>query len=718
MASILKTGWNCWRMEQVDRLRFLIDGADYFATLRAAMKKAQHTIYILSWDINSQLELVRDAGDDGYPEKLGEFLNALTDKNQNLNIYILNWDFAMIYSVGREWFPIYQLEWKTNSRVHFCLDDYQPAGASQHQKAVIIDDTLAFIGGLDLTLGRWDTPDHDPDNPKRDGADKTVFRPFHDVQLMLEGDAAAALAELFRERWKWVVHEDLPSVDNSGTDNGKPAGIWPENTPVDITNVTAGLARTSCAFRQQGEVREILNCYLDAIDSARRYIYIENQYFTVPSIAEAMQRSLEKAQGPEIVIVQPRETDGWLARMTMDVLRIRLIEQLQAHDKHDRLRVYYPDGPGLAEFPINVHAKILVVDDRLVAVGSANLNNRSMSLDNECMIIIDAESDDTLRQSVSAFRNRLLAEHLSCSPDQMQDTLNQTDSLIAAIEKLTDNRDRHLEKLPMDLAKDVDQVVPDTEIADPEEPLEPELFVNRILPEAPEKSIKSRIANWLWMVGTLTLLSALWHWTPLSSWIDLQPVSDAMTAIRRVPALPVWIVAGFVLIGCTRLPVSLFVVMAVTITGLMQGLVCSLVGGLLSALLVYHAGSRMSKGTVRKLAGSKLNSISNKLAQHGVISIVAVRIIPAAPFSLTNLVAGASHFNLRDFLAGTAVGMIPGLFIVSLITERALASIAQPSPENLAGLTLTVAIAFTAAYFLMSWIRRKTCAPEKHRNHQ
>ncbi|SER70326.1 Phosphatidylserine/phosphatidylglycerophosphate/cardiolipin synthase [Nitrosomonas sp. Nm51] len=703
MSSFLKTGRNCWRTEHVDRLRFLIDGADYFAVLREALKKAQHTIYILSWDINSQLKLVRDADNDGYPEKLGEFLDALTKKNRNLNIYILSWDFAMIYGVGREWFPIYQLDWKTNPRVHFCLDNYQPAGASQHQKIVVIDDTLAFVGGLDLTLGRWDTSDHKPENLNRDGDDMTIFRPFHDVQIMLEGGAAAAFAELFRERWKWVADEDLQPADN-----GKSSKLWPENVPADISDVVAGLARTSCKYEQQSEIREILDFYLNAIDAAERYIYIENQYFTVPSIAEAMQRSLEKEQGPEIVIVQPRETDGWLAQMTMDVLRIRLIKQMQARDRYDRLRVYYPDGPGLNELPINVHAKIMIVDDRLVAVGSANLNNRSMNLDNECIIIIDAGSDDNLRRSVSAFRNRLLAEHLSCSPERMHDTLSQTDSLIAGIEKLIDTNGRYLNTLPMDLPEDVDQIVPDTDVTDPEEPLEPELFVNRILPETSEKSIKSRIVNWLWMVGTLTVLSVMWHWMPLSNWVDLQPVSEALTGIQAVPGLPLWIMAGFVLIGCTRLPFSLFVVVVVSIVGLLQGLAYSLTGGLLSAFVVYYAGTRLSRNAVRNLAGSRLNSISNKLAQHGVISIVAIRIIPVAPFSLINLVAGASHFKLRDFLAGTAVGMMPGLFTVSLITDRALAAIENPSPGNLTGLILVVATAFVAAYFLMRWIRRKT----------
>ncbi|MDR4513672.1 VTT domain-containing protein [Nitrosomonas sp.] len=706
MTSLLKTGRNCWRIEQVDRLSFLIDGAAYFAALRAAMKKARHTIYILSWDINSQLKLVRDTGDDGYPEKLGEFLDALTKKKRNLNIYILNWDFAMIYSVGREWFPIYQLDWKTNPRVHFCLDNYQPVGASQHQKLVVIDDMLAFVGGLDLTLGRWDTSAHNPHNPKRDGTGNTVFRPFHDVQVMLEGNAATAFAELFRGRWNWTAGEDLQSVDN-GKVRTKPSELWPENVPADMSNVTVGLARTACAYRQQSKICEIHNFYLDAIETAERFIYIENQYFTVPSIAKAMQCSLEKTHGPEIVIVQPRETDGWLAQMTMDVLRIRLIKQLQAHDKHGRLRVYYPDGPDLADFPINVHAKVMVVDDRVVAVGSANLNNRSMSLDNECIIIIDAQYDEDMRLSLSGFRNRLIAEHLSSSPKRVQDMLNQTKSLIAGIEKLSDIHGRYLRKLPMELAEDVDQIVPDTNVADPEEPLEPELFIRRILPETSEKSIKSRIINWLWMIGVLTALSTMWHWTPLSNLVDLQQVSDALAAIQGVPALPLWIVAGFVLIGFTRLPISLFVIAAVSIAGLLQGFAYSLVGGLLSAWLVYYVGTRLSRNAVRNLAGSRLNSISNKLAQHGVISILAIRVIPVAPFSLINLVAGATRYNLRDFLAGTAVGMLPGLIALSLITERALAAMAYPSSGNLAGLILIVTIAFIVAYFLMNWIKRK-----------
>lgn len=702
MSSFLKTDKNCWRIEKADRLSFLIDGADYFAILREAMKKAQHTIYILSWDINSRLELVRDVADDGFPKELGEFLNALTERKQNLNIYILNWDFAMIYATGREWLPLYQLGWKTNPKVHFCLDDHLPSGASQHQKIVIMDDTLAFIGGLDLTMGRWDTSDHIPDNPRRDCVNNEIVRPYHDVQVMLEGKVSEALAELFRERWQLATGKILQPVHSKEI----PA-LWPNEVSPDMSNVAVGLARTRCAYKQLAEVHEIQNFYLEAISSAKHYIYIENQYFTVPSIAEAILDCLEKKQGPEIVIVQPRETDGWLSQLTMDVLRVRLIKQLQEHDKYKRLKIYYPEGPGLTELPINVHAKIMVVDDRLVTVGSANLNNRSMGLDTECNIIIDAHSNDTLRQDVATFHHRLLAEHLSCSSEQIQKTLRQTHSLTACIEKLTDTKSRYLNILPLDLSHEVDRIIPDTGVADPEEPLEPELFLNRILPEIPEKPIKSRIVNWLLMIGAITTMVAIWQWTSLSQWIGLESVSYTSTEISMIPGLPAWIVTGFVLAGFTRLPISLLVVATVSIFGLLHGFIYSLTGGLLSAVVVYTIGKRLNRNTIRKLTGSRLNSISQKLVQHGIISIVAIRIIPVAPFALINLVAGASHFHFRDFIVGTTIGMVPGLFIVSLITDRAFAAMVSPSPENMVALILTVTTAVIAAYLLMNWINRK-----------
>src|SRR5205823_4901455 len=104
-------------------------------------------------------------------------------------------------------FPSLKLGWNTPSRVHFRLDNMLPVGASHHQKIIVVDDALAFSGGLDLTIRRWDTSRHAVNDPNRCDPAGQSYRPFHDVQMMVDGDAARVLAELARERWGRVADE-------------------------------------------------------------------------------------------------------------------------------------------------------------------------------------------------------------------------------------------------------------------------------------------------------------------------------------------------------------------------------------------------------------------------------------------------------------------------------------------------------------------------------
>src|SRR5690606_25395620 len=103
------------------------------------------------------------------------------------------------------------------------------------------------------------------------------------------------------------------------------------------------------------------------------------QYFASRKIARAIAQRLREADGPEIVVVNPDTAEGWLEPIAMDSARARLVEALQRLDEHGRFRLYHPQTQGGQA--IYVHAKILVVDDRLFRVGSSNFNNRSMRLD-------------------------------------------------------------------------------------------------------------------------------------------------------------------------------------------------------------------------------------------------------------------------------------------------------------------------------------------------
>ena len=190
--AILRPGENCWRIERASRVAFLIDGQAYFRALRAAMREARQSILILSWDIDTRLRL-SPGEDDGLPEALGDFLHALVRRRRSLRVHALNWDWAMLYALERQWLPVYRLELERHRRLNLHFDDHHPFGASQHQKVVVIDDALAFSGGFDPTHSRWDTSEHLPDDPRRTDPNGSRYRPFHDVQMMVDGPAARAL---------------------------------------------------------------------------------------------------------------------------------------------------------------------------------------------------------------------------------------------------------------------------------------------------------------------------------------------------------------------------------------------------------------------------------------------------------------------------------------------------------------------------------------------
>ena len=107
-------------------------------------------------------------------------------------------------------------------------------------------------------------------------------------------------------------------------------------------------------------------------------------------------------------------SSGWLEEATMGVLRARLLERLRAADRCDRLRVYYVcAGSGV---DVKIHSKLIIVDDEIVRVGSANLNNRSMGFDTECDVFIEARGRADVSDAIVALRDRLLGEHLGVEP--------------------------------------------------------------------------------------------------------------------------------------------------------------------------------------------------------------------------------------------------------------------------------------------------------------
>ncbi len=466
----LQPGRNCWRRATAERLAFLIDGAAYFDAFYRAALNAERSIMILSWDIDTDTRLLRHSqGADDMPTELGPFLLQLVRRKKDLQVGILNWDYSMLYGLDRQWFPSIRYGWKAHRRLEFHLNDRHPVGASQHEKLVVIDDTVAFVGGLDLTKHRWDTPEHQDDEPHRVDPDGNAYPPFHDVQVIVAGEAAGVLGDLARMRWERATGRTLPPSRRRPV-----AEVWPAGVPTDLSGLAVGVARTEPKFESRPEVREIEHLYLDAIEVARRSIFMESQYLTAHQVGEALHTRLSGRRAPEVVIVTRMRSDGWLERHTMDALRARLIRRLREAAKPNRFQVYWPTASWLsADTCIGVHSKLLMVDDSILTIGSANCSNRSMGLDTECNLVIAGTQSNTVRAGLKRLRHKLLGEHLGRQASEVQQTERRKRFIIGTINDLN-NGSRRLHEYSCDQDDEIERLLPATTLIDPERPVQPD----------------------------------------------------------------------------------------------------------------------------------------------------------------------------------------------------------------------------------------------------
>jgi phosphatidylserine/phosphatidylglycerophosphate/cardiolipin synthase-like enzyme/uncharacterized membrane protein YdjX (TVP38/TMEM64 family) len=668
-GPLLVEGETCWRLARAGRVSLLVDGAAYFDALAAAIDRAERSILMLGWDFHSRTRLLRDPQADPRADELGSRLDAAARRHPRLRVRLLGWDFAPLFALEREVLPLLRLDRWRHPRVHFRLDDRHPLGGSHHQKLVVIDDALAFCGGFDVTACRWDTPAHAAHEPRRRDPGYGDYRPFHDVQMAVDGEAARRLGELARERWQRATGRRLRPV----TDAADP---WPGSLPVDLEDVGVGIARTVPAgVDGHGGAREVERLHVAALRAARRFVYLENQYLTSSVLGDVLAERLREAEGPEIVVVVPASCSGWLEEATMGVLRARLVERLRAADRHDRLRIYHPRLPGVGDGELSLHAKIAIVDDRLLRVGSANLSNRSMGVDTECDLAIEDPGSARVGRAIAGFRRRLLAEHLGREPDEVAGAEREEGSLIGAVERLCGGA-RTLVPLSCEVPGWLDDLVPETVVVDPERPAPIEGLAHDLRWE-------SEIASRVWRraalgVALVAVLAALWAATPLRHAIDPARLGSLPEVLREGPWGPFLGAGAFTLAALAMLPVTALTAAAALVYGWPVGFATALVGSLLAAVAGYLLGRVLWRDAVRRMAGRRLDRLNRVLARRGTIAVAMVRLLPVAPFTVVNLVAGASRIGLRDFVVGTLLAMTPGTLLLALATDRVAAAWREP----------------------------------------
>jgi uncharacterized membrane protein YdjX (TVP38/TMEM64 family) len=552
--------------------------------------------------------------------------------------------------------------------VHLRYDDTHPVAGSHHQKIVVIDDALAFSGGIDLTVRRWDTPEHCADDPRRVAYGKP-YPPFHDLMAALDGDAARQLAALTRERWLNATGQKLKPVSGRGAGDNDP---WPSGLEPDLTGVEVGIARTTPPRGEIPAVREVERLYLDMIGAARHTLYIENQYFTAPRIAAALEKRLGEPDGPEIVLVLRLLSHGWLEEHTMHVLRTRLIERLRKADRFGRCHVYYPHVPGLKDgCCLDVHSKLMIVDDRIVRIGSANLCNRSFGLDTEADVAIEARGRSGVAAVIRGFRDRLIAEHLGVSTEKVKQEIDSAaGTLHGAISALADKEGRSLRELTA-LPEWSEAVVSVAAVADPDEPIALEaLFLDRQHEdEAGEEKRRPAWGKLALLVLAIAGLSAAWRFTPLAQIVSAETVIDWAKDFGNRPWAPFVIMAAYTPACLIMFPRPLITLATVIAFGPWFGFLYALIGIVLSAVATYYIGRWLKRDTVRRLAGPRLDRMIDVLKKHGLLAMTLLRLVPLAPFAVESIVAGAIRMKLWHVALGTAIGLLPGTLATTVFGD-------------------------------------------------
>ncbi len=698
-SAVLSRSGVCWRRARAEQVAPLIDGAAYFAALAQALEGARHSVFLLGWDLNADLVLDPATG----PETLVARLSRLTERRPELTVRLLVWDWIFFYSLDRQMLPQWRFE--NGGQVRFQLDGHHPAGGCLHEKLVVIDGSLAFVGGIDLTAGRWDTPAHPAREPRRAVTANEDRPPFHDLMLMVQGPVALDLEELARERWRVATGEAVPPTE-SGPDAGAP---WPSGLEPWLSDVAVGIARTRPDSIDWKPAREIERLYLEAVGAAEDTIYIENQYLTAETVANRIAARMAERPALETVIVTPAKCEGLLETAVMDVGRARFTRRVRRAARK-RVRIVYPeisDGDD-RPVPINVHAKLLIVDDRLLCVGSANLANRSFGLDTEiCLAIEAAPDDDTVRAFIRRLRDTLLAEHLETSPEAVQSAVAAAGGRVIPV---LDQLGGRLRPLRLRLPTWLRLVAAPARLADLDEPLTPARVAEHLGTPRQRRAWQANLLQ----VGALLALMVGFGILAHSDLLGVHEHIEAVFALAdRHAASPLGaliVVATFVLCSLVLVPVTLLIAATAATLGPLAGFSYALLGSVAAAGVTFLIGRLLGRERVRRLAGRRVAAVNRRLGQHGIIAVALLRLVPLAPFTVVNIVAGVSEVRLFDFMIGSGIGLAPGIAVTTLFGSQLGAWLRAPDTLGLVILLGSLALLLAAGFTLRRWGRSRTPA--------
>ncbi|MBS2015103.1 MAG: phospholipase [Deltaproteobacteria bacterium] len=419
----------CWSVHDGTKAALLVDARDYYRAFHHAACAAKKSILLLGWQFDSDVQLLRGADlPPGVAPKETELLPLLTrlcTENPELQVKILAWNHSVFFTLEREILQKIVFSLMTPANLAFRQDDTVALGGSHHQKVAIIDGRLAFMGSADICQDRWDDSEHAALHPLRLTRKGDPQKPYHEVQAVFSGPIVRSFVDLFVERWRYGVGEELdPQELVLSTPEGE--AELPPSTTLEMPRATVALSRTVPVDEGgRARVHEIRDLYVRAIRDARRSIYIETQYLTSCCVRDALVKRLrDRSKGAlDVVIVVPNKPEKFKEEITVGHPQTAVIERIRrAADRGGHsLGIYdvVSTDPATGEERfVYVHSKLMIVDDRFFTMGSANLANRSMTLDSELNATWWAgPRGEALAEAIRAVRVRLMTEHLGRDVD-------------------------------------------------------------------------------------------------------------------------------------------------------------------------------------------------------------------------------------------------------------------------------------------------------------
>ncbi len=356
-------------------MEVLVDGVEALPRIEQAIQAAEHSVLLAGWHFQPDFRLSRSGP---------TLRELLANASERVDVRVLAWAGAPLplFHPTRNEVRGARDSLVRGTRIRMALDRHERPLHCHHEKLVVIDGRVAFVGGIDLTGldgDRLDTPDH----PARGAVG------WHDAAARVEGPLVRDVAEHVAFRWQSVT--------------GEPLELRPAPEPIG-GGVPAQFVRTVAEGMYDGLPHgdhRVLEAYVRALRSARRLVYIENQFLWSAGLVRILADKLRDPPSDEfrvVLLLPARPTNG------ADDTRGQLGVLVEA-DRYDRMLACTLYQPGRAQ-QVYVHAKIAVVDDRVLIVGSANLNEHSLMNDSEACLVV---CDETVARET---RLRLWREHL------------------------------------------------------------------------------------------------------------------------------------------------------------------------------------------------------------------------------------------------------------------------------------------------------------------